>query len=1022
MQKNYPLEGINRNAPQTIVDDFSCTELLNLRKETGTWRPAGNKKIAGKNPAGGEASKIFIHTTADTQQLIIYTTGKFMYSKFPDGETAYIFIDMEPIDKKYIRLNALGNILIIFFEPNGGLHPYTRYFIWKNTENNTPKYIELKELNPPNLEYALYGEKINQNLESQKGLGIIMAAYQTIDGQYIKQSAPILFNHSAKNTDAILYLFYKQLSEMIPVEWKDIIDNISIFTSAHENPQSPDDVTEYIAESNLYKIFEITDKEIKYQSTCLIADAGYGFIHDTDQGQAYNIYPQIRYREDNIPRGLQFTNQDSTYQYFNNDFMLDYYSAYPYFMIKKVSGIVNMRIKGEVTITIIMDPSQHDYDRLYADLRIKLVQISAQRAWVIEETTGIEFIDSNPVTIRYPIDYTVELPASTYTEDNYSFLISFFKTSPNTDVNFTVVIENMEISYSDPADNRGILKALQIPEKDVLLTKESLYSGDSPLPLNHNAFGSAEIVYNSRLFIGDVTTILHNGYSGYDYGGDGSSEGGYLYDPIEYLFVTHIRTDDGDKTVWSEWKYAYCYTFPNGSKYIFIKIPTIIAYPDYRAYKTEIFLRNRYGSTNNLATYKYKEYKLSPCKKNNFAFCYDHAFQDLLDVSTLTPTTFKLLNANNQWSQQATLQIPPDLVNAGLTEESLPQPSGIIRTQNNIAASALGIPMFFPLNKYYAAGEKKIIGFSTNAMSIDDSNFGLYPLFVFSQNGIYALEIGDGNTLINRISPLSGDVCINRESIANIGTASIFAADDGLRILQGQHSRKITQNLENQRTNPLATNRHFQAIVERHNLQGILSQQTFQTYIQQAKTYFNNVKKEIIVANEQYPYVYVISLPDNNGKVQISKRNEQFSAILYDHPKAYGVSHYDHFLYDLVNEQYPDEQRKIFIQTNAFKLDVDEFHHIRRIITRIAVTKSPLIGAYLFVSNDARQWAMTTGIENPAQTERPDTATFADFNYLACPESVKYAILIIAGNINMANDFLSHFSIEYDKRYHNKIR
>jgi hypothetical protein len=475
----------------------------------------------------------------------------------------------------------------------------------------------------------------------------------------------------------------------------------------------------------------------------------------------------------------------------------------------------------------------------------------------------------------------------------------------------------------------------------------------------------------------------------------------------------------------SEWSHIYRLNL--GTIRYYLKLPTLISYPDYRAYKAALYLR-RSGKI-----YTFREYDLTANKDGNYAYCYVYAFDKLLNEETLLPATLSpKTGTGGDYSvllPEATIRIPADLSTLGIEETTFPDTDNIIRSVNNTAVSALHLPMFYPAKHYNVVGNKRVMGFSANSLSIDASNFGIYPVFVFSGNGIYAMELGTGDVLVTRIVPLSGDVCIARDSITNIGGATLFASRDGLRILQGQRSQKLTALLENYAGNPLSGNRHFEAILTKYGLgEFISSYGDFQNFLHGAKTYLHYKEKEVVVTNEAYPYSYVLRLPAmaDGGDFCIWKMAERYYNILNDYPNAYGTNASGQVIYDIGCEA-PEgtqgtEGTNVFVQTNAFKLGTDEFEIIRRLIVRIrlsSLTSEQRTGAYLFVSNDTWKWAWVDGCELTAQNAPQGAQHFAP---LRCPASVKYGILVIAGTMDRVKDYLTHISIDYEKRYENKIR
>jgi hypothetical protein len=45
-QEQHRITGIVRNLPESVVEDFSCAELVNMRNKDGVWRPVPSQKKA----------------------------------------------------------------------------------------------------------------------------------------------------------------------------------------------------------------------------------------------------------------------------------------------------------------------------------------------------------------------------------------------------------------------------------------------------------------------------------------------------------------------------------------------------------------------------------------------------------------------------------------------------------------------------------------------------------------------------------------------------------------------------------------------------------------------------------------------------------------------------------------------------------------------------------------------------------------------------------------------------------------
>jgi hypothetical protein len=553
-----------------------------------------------------------------------------------------------------------------------------------------------------------------------------------------------------------------------------------------------------------------------------------------------------------------------------------------------------------------------------------------------------------------------------------------------------------------------------VPEKDVLVTRETLPVIDSV-----QYTGDVNYTYNSRLFTGNIIEILPDGYNS-DYKQNPMGDVNY-----EYFFKIQLKTAEGYSEVLtkkspisttlarSEYNYVLDMMFETMTGGNFINLPVFLTYPDSRACKISLYVKEASDQSNKAWLQFEKDMISAPGQ--NVSFAENHlSFEPDFGIQGrqfVFPNRIVGYNAPDRFYS------PKYFNNSSLfnfeidisgEKQAVFSSNTILHTPNKVKASALAMPMSYPVDHTYTVGNREVVGISANNLSIDSSSFGVFPLFVFTKDGVYAMKLGYGDALIESISPLSGDICIDKKSVVNIGGATVFASMDGLHMLHGQRSTNITEHLNDYTVNPLAGNRHFNAILEKYSLQDYISTADINEYLTGSKSYLNYRENELVITNENYPYSYVFSFKTN----QLSKLSERYYHVINDYPRAYGTN--NGTIYDISEDVPTDSNRNIMLQTNAFKLGVNEFERIHRLIARMKVTGSDRIGVYLFVSNDTRKWAIADGLEK--------TGSATDFSYLSCPNSVKYGMLVIAGTINMLHDFISHISIEFITRYENKIR
>jgi hypothetical protein len=984
MQKQYKLTGIVRNIPHSVVTDFSCAEMINLREKDGVWRATGEKKelMGYPNPMPGNGInnyiKMFRHQFDDVDNFIFYNQHTGEISAIPAHALPY---------KKVIVIDS-------YYEAGAPV------FKISNSVNVSDDNITIH--------YGLKGSGVVNTVLLPKGQREV--------------NAPISLN----NDD--LGKFYAYITDNIINGTCYVIHRHSDFFTTHFPGE--------------YVIGTIAaNKDVSFVSVG-------GFIVATTDNNVYYFRNALR--------------QIDNYSY--NDYLL-----LPGLPVLNISPVLIPIYKdGDDTIfkdriipssmygtCFIMAAYRLSTGQLICHSPIKYIQINhyvkiANLKGTIHETAfyislGINSIDDivpeEWKDIITSIDIFMSEPAlqeikgenvtnhAPYEINEYveKFGDLFFK-----------VKEFKNINDNDyyPTSNKETFMYVNLPEKDVFVTKERL-----PVFENRIFKGESQFVYNSRLYIGNVSSLLPASYN-YSQIQEVNHTSNY-----EYFFKTTIKTDSGFLDVLSakarasgqfttltgvnfetgtSFSYKGYTTISNQASIDCVIMPAILGYPDRRAVKTALYAREiSEDEIDGGSAWLLKEWELKPLSNINYSYALTGLLQSIYDNCILgyssSADIFNPSFIHPSYNYYISIDTSTQKQIVTSSNKMLNQPSAV-------KASDIFLPFIYPVDKSYIVGNKKVIGFSANNLSIDASNFGIYPVFVFSENGVYAMELGTGDTLVTRIVPLSGDVCIDKNSITNIGGATLFASKDGLRILQGQRSQKLTTLLENYTGNPLSGNRHFEAILAKYGMGAFISGYAdFQDFLNGAKTYLHYKENEVVITNEAYPYSYVLRLPKatEGGGIRIYKIAERYYNILYDYPNAYGMNADGSVIYDIGSEQLAvgsSSKQSVFVQTNAFKLGTDEFEMIRRLIARIrlsAFTGGQRIGAYLFVSNDTRQWAWGDGCEITAQNAPMGAQNFAP---LRCPASVKYGILVIAGAMDRVQDCLTHVSVEYEKRYENKIR
>lgn len=194
----------------------------------------------------------------------------------------------------------------------------------------------------------------------------------------------------------------------------------------------------------------------------------------------------------------------------------------------------------------------------------------------------------------------------------------------------------------------------------------------------------------------------------------------------------------------------------------------------------------------------------------------------------------------------------------------------IIELPNKIYSSEINNPFYFPLSGISTVGTGQIITLSTAAKALSQGQFGQFPLYAFTDEGVWALQISSSGT-VSAVHPFTRDVCINPESITQLDSSVLFAADRGIMLLSGSTSMCISDNLNYDQVFDIESLASSGSIITLAGLdKESFSYVAFREFLLGCRMLYDYVHQRIIVYSRHldgdgkpecpYPYAYVYSL------------------------------------------------------------------------------------------------------------------------------------------------------------------
>lgn len=294
--------------------------------------------------------------------------------------------------------------------------------------------------------------------------------------------------------------------------------------------------------------------------------------------------------------------------------------------------------------------------------------------------------------------------------------------------------------------------------------------------------------------------------------------------------------------------------------------------------------------------------------------------------------------------------------------------------QNKVYTSNVYNPFVFEPTNINTVGTGKILGLCAAVKPLADDQYGKAPLYVFSTEGIWAMDTTARGTYAS-VWPLPRDVLnkvgdnYNAASITQLDDAVLFATDKGIMMLSGNQTQCITDAISSEFPFDIGTlpNNFLDFLDDDGYDTEALWLQPFSSFLASCRMIYDYNHQRIIVYNSSYNYAYVYSLKDHKWGMMVT--NIDYGINSY--PEALAVTDADtngrRNVVNLSTEVLLDVNVKGLIITRPLKLDQpDALKTIDTIIQRGKFnfldpqrTVKP-IRSILFGSRDLYNWFLVS--------------------------------------------------------------
>jgi hypothetical protein len=501
------------------------------------------------------------------------------------------------------------------------------------------------------------------------------------------------------------------------------------------------------------------------------------------------------------------------------------------------------------------------------------------------------------------------------------------------DVENFYFVRSINIGASASLSDPDVLPSTDLDIKNMQNLSSQERMGDDDFS-NHKYGATGSYTYNNRLHISGIKTTLFDGFDFRYFQWNGLYNAYYTtphpWPEIKWFVIVEINTGVSIEKVYAE--------YTGESSLLF---SAFLSYPDPRARKITLYYD--YGQ---FGLSGYFSANLQPHKNLNIAYYFDGLRAILNTVHPSIP-------------------IPPNIPTVSITEP------------NKIKVSALNNPLRFPNANVYQVGNGTILAMATNSMNVSDRNYGQYPLYIFTTQGVWTLNVGSGEVVYSSLTaPTHIEGAISKV-ICETPMGVVFITRKGLMLINGQAVEFMSPQLEQE---PLDISLEIPTQADDVLLQ--FPGESFKEYLKDVDNMaYNPLESELIICGKEEDYNYVFSFQNNT----FYQSTEKIDAVVKNtFPNLFVVG---------------DSQLKDYSESNASQTHVsfilrpllfgtEDIKKLERMILRgiIYNLETPVEGKHPIVmthhSDDGVNYMLTRGITlKPANYKDIDMGLFSRSKY-----------------------------------------
>lgn len=193
---------------------------------------------------------------------------------------------------------------------------------------------------------------------------------------------------------------------------------------------------------------------------------------------------------------------------------------------------------------------------------------------------------------------------------------------------------------------------------------------------------------------------------------------------------------------------------------------------------------------------------------------------------------------------------------------------------NKLFVSEVNNPFVFPPSYAVTVGSDEIIAVSSAARPLSQGQFGQFPLYAFTSEGIWAIEVSDKGTYLAR-QPLARDILISPHALAQLDSSVIFASARGIMLLSGSSVSCLSDILD-------APSPQLSTTPPCHVFQRGVPTPQLHTFLPGCRFAYDYIHQRVVIFRSDLDVAYVLSLKSH----QWAMMGADFIVSLNSYPEA----------------------------------------------------------------------------------------------------------------------------------------